>query len=49
MLLESETYHGYILSSNESIPISNLGATFTFVETEDSGQSHIVKGKAHRF
>ncbi|PIL31734.1 hypothetical protein GSI_06438 [Ganoderma sinense ZZ0214-1] len=44
MLLESETYHGYILSSNTSIPIANLGATFTFVETEDSGQSHIVQG-----
>lgn len=43
---ESETYHGYILSSNASIPITNLGATFTFVQTEESGHSHIVKGKA---
>ena len=43
-LIDSEVLHGYILNANASLPMADLGATFTFIETEDSGHSHIVKG-----
>ncbi|TBU49962.1 DUF1212-domain-containing protein [Dichomitus squalens] len=43
-LLDAEVLHGFILNANDSLPITNLGAVFTFVETEDSGHSHIIKG-----
>ena len=45
-LLDSEVLHGYILNANASLPMAYLGATFTFIETEDSGHSHIVKGSS---
>ncbi|KAH9898182.1 hypothetical protein C8Q73DRAFT_683941 [Cubamyces lactineus] len=43
-MLDSETFHGYLLNSNTSLPLSQLGGTFTFMETADSGTSHIIKG-----
>ncbi|EIW64255.1 DUF1212-domain-containing protein [Trametes versicolor FP-101664 SS1] len=43
-MLDAETFHGFILNSNTSLPISQLGGTFTFMETADSGTSHIIKG-----
>ncbi|KAI0652067.1 hypothetical protein C8Q79DRAFT_1005298 [Trametes meyenii] len=43
-MLDSETLHGYILNSNTTTPLSQLGGTFTFMETADSGTSHIIKG-----
>ncbi|OSD03294.1 DUF1212-domain-containing protein [Trametes coccinea BRFM310] len=43
-MLDSETLHGYILNSNTSVPLSQLGGTFTFMQTADSGASHIIKG-----
>ncbi|KAI0639626.1 DUF1212-domain-containing protein [Trametes polyzona] len=43
-MLDSETLHGYIINSNTSLPLSQLGGTFTFMQTADSGASHIIKG-----
>ncbi|CDO72990.1 hypothetical protein BN946_scf185007.g44 [Trametes cinnabarina] len=43
-MLDSETLHGYILNSNTSTPLSQLGGTFTFMQSADSGTSHIIKG-----
>lgn len=45
-MLDAETFHGFILNSNTSLPISQLGGTFTFMETADSGTSHIIKGQS---
>lgn len=45
-MLDAETFHGFILNSNTSLPISQLGGTFTFMETSDSGTSHIIKGQS---
>ncbi|KAI0720004.1 hypothetical protein C8T65DRAFT_634556 [Cerioporus squamosus] len=45
-MLDSQILHGYIINSNVSttVPMSDLGGTFTFLETADSKSSHILKG-----
>lgn len=40
---ETETYHGHIIGNNASLPLSELGGTFSFM---DVGQTtaHVFKG-----
>lgn len=48
-MLDSHTLHGFIINSNVSntVSLSDLGGTFTFMETADSKSSHIIKGQWH--
>ncbi|RDX51091.1 DUF1212-domain-containing protein [Lentinus brumalis] len=45
-LLGSQILHGFVINSNVSstVPMSDLGGTFTFMETADTKSSHILKG-----
>lgn len=47
-LVDSQEVHGFIINANVSVPLSDLSATFTFMQTPTSAESRIVKGECSR-
>ncbi|CCL98503.1 uncharacterized protein FIBRA_00502 [Fibroporia radiculosa] len=41
--LEAHTYHGHIIANNASLPLADLGGTYSFTDISEAA-SHVIKG-----